>query len=125
MSADEKTFAALGRDWTARFDFNSICAIEERYDRPFLELVAPLLAGVSVDDRNDPAKVAAAASKIKFADLRAVLHQALLANQPETTVEDTGRVIADIGLEDTMAIVGWAVVKAMPSKQADEGNAKG
>lgn len=125
MSADEKTFAALGRNWTARFDFNSICELEERYDRPFLELVGPMLSGVSEDDKDDPAKVAAAAMRIKFTDLRAVFHQALLGNHPDATVSDAGAMIADMGLEAAMEIVGWAVVKAMPNKAADEGKAKG
>lgn len=124
MSADEKTFTVLGRNWTARFDFNSICELEERYDRPFLELVGPMLSGVSEEDKNDPAKVAAAAMRIKFTDLRAVFHQAVLSNHPEATVSDAGAMIADMGLEAAMEIVGWAVVKAMPNKAADEGKAK-
>ena len=122
MAADEKTFSALGQDWTARFDFNAICAIEERYDRPFLEMVAPLLGGVSAEDADNPEAVAAAASRIKFSDLRIIFHQSLLHHQPETTAEGAGDVIADMGLEAAMEIVAWAVLTAMPKPKA--GNAK-
>lgn len=124
MAADERKFAALGRDWTARFDFNAICAIEERYDRPFLDMVAPLLGSVDVADKDDPAALAAAASKIKFSDLRVIFHQSLLHHQPEATATDAGNVIGDMGLEAAMEIVAWAVVQAMPSPKAEVGNAK-
>lgn len=122
MAADEKTFSALGRDWTARFDFNAICAIEERFDRPFLEMVSPLLGGVSEEDKDNPEALAAAASKIKMSDIRAIFHQSLLARQPETTADDAGNVISDMGLEAAMEIVAWAVLSAMP--KGDEGNGK-
>ena len=125
MSADEKTFAALGQDWTARFDFNSICEIEERYDRPFLDMVGPMLSGVGMADKDDPAKVAAAAARIKFSDLRAILHQALLARHADVTLPVAGEIIGEIGLEGVMEIVGWAVVKAMPAGKGGEGAAKG
>lgn len=119
MAADEKRFSALGRDWIARFDFNAICEIEDRFDRPFLEMVAPLLSGVSEADKSDPVKVAQAASRIKMSDLRAIMYQSLLDAQPETTATDTGNIIADIGIDGAMGIVGWAVVKAMPSGGGD------
>lgn len=125
MSADQKTFSALGKEWVARFDFNAICAIEERYDRPFLDMVAPLLGSVHVDDKDDPVALAAAAAKIKFSDLRVIFHQSLLHNQPEATLSDAGDVIGDMGLEAAMEVVAWAVVKAMPSPKEEEvGNEK-
>ena len=122
MASDERKFTALGREWTARFDFNAICAIEERYDRPFLEMVAPLLGGVDEKDKDNPEALARVASRIKFSDLRVIFHQSLLAHQPETTADDAGNVISDMGLESAMEIVTWAVVSAMP--KGDEGNGK-
>jgi hypothetical protein len=126
MAADERKFAALGQDWTARFDFNSICALEERYDRPFLDLVAPFMASVELNDDGEPdeASAVAAASKIKFSDLRAIFHQSLLSHQPATSAEDAGSVIADMGLDAAMHIITWAIMVAMPAPKADAGNGK-
>ena len=121
MAADEKTFSALGRDWTARFDFNAICALEDRYDRPYLDLVAPFMAAVDVDDEGS---AIAAATRIKFSDLRAIFHQSLLAKHPEVTPFDAGDIIADMGLDGAMPIVSWAILAAMPIPKGDEGKGK-
>jgi hypothetical protein len=121
MAVDEKRFYALGKEWVARFDFNSICELEERYDRPFLDLVAPFLGSVQVSEVEDEAKLVQAASLIKFADLRAILHQSLLTHQPETTLAETGEIVGEVGLTAMMGVVAWAIAKAMP--KGDEGNA--
>jgi hypothetical protein len=120
MAADEKRFEAGGSEWIARFDFNAICELEERYDRPFLELVAPFLGSVSADDSNE-ARIAAA-SRIKFSDLRAIFHQCLLSAQPDTTAKGAGDLIGEVGLPAVMEVVTWAIMKAMP--KGDEGNAE-
>jgi hypothetical protein len=118
MAVDEKRFDVAGDEWIARFDFNAICELEERYGKPFLSLVSPFLGSVSADD-SDEAKVAAA-SRIKFADLRAIFHQSLLDAQPNTTAKDAGALIESMGLPAVMEVVSWAIEKAMP--KGDEGN---
>ena len=115
MATDEKRFDALGQSWTARFDFNSICALEERYDRPFLALVAPFLGAIDEQDADNPEAHVKAAALIKFSDLRAIFHQCLVSAQPSCTVEDAGDIISDVGLEQAMGVVGWAIAKAMPT----------
>lgn len=121
MASDEKTFTALGKDWTARFDFNAVCALEDRYDRPFLELVSPFMASVEV---GDDASAIAAASRIKFSDLRAILHQSLLRHHPGVTLDDVGEIVSDIGLDNAMPIVAWAIMSAMPAPKVEAGNAR-
>lgn len=120
MAVDEKRFEAGGSEWIARFGFNAICELEERYGRPFLELVAPFLGSVSADD-SDEAKMAAA-SRIKFTDLRAIFHQSLLDAQPHTTARAAGDLIEVMGLPAVMEVVSWAIMKAMP--KSEEGNAE-
>jgi hypothetical protein len=115
MPVDEKHFTALGKEWVCRFDFNSICDLEERYDRPFLELVAPFLGSVDVADVGNETALVQAAAKIKFADLRAIFHQSLVAAQPDTTQAMAGEVIQAVGLSEVMSIVAWAITKAMPT----------
>jgi len=115
MAVDEKRFDVAGVEWIARFDFNAICELEERYDKPFLSLVAPFLGGIDEAQKDDPAAQMRAASKIKFTDLRAIFHQSLLAAQPETTIAEAGDVIGAISLDGAMEIVGWAITKAMPT----------
>ncbi len=115
MAIDEKRFDVAGVEWIARFDFNAICELEERYDKPFLALVAPFLAGLSEEEAGDPQAQVRAASHIKFSDMRAIFHQSLLAEQPKTTLAEAGDIISTIGLEGAMGVVAWAITKALPS----------
>jgi hypothetical protein len=123
---DEKRFKALGRDWTARFDFNATCAIEEETGKGFYEFVGPLLVQLDAEDAEDPAKVFAAIKGIRQSDIRLVLFHAL-RGQHDVTLEDVGEIIQSIGTPEAMAIVAWAIVQAMPTASNDgepEGNAR-
>lgn len=122
MAADEKRFDAGGRTWVARFDFNAICELEERSGTSFLEYVAPFMMKVEEGDKDDPAKLLQAARGIKFADLRAIFHQSLLAAQPDTSLASAGNLIEQVGLPKVMEIVAWAIVKAMPSQEGAAGD---
>lgn len=123
---DEKRFEALGQEWVARFDFNSICELEERTGQSFFALVGPFLGGLEERDKDDAGKVMAAAKAIRMSDVRMVLHQSLLACQPETTTTKTGEIIGEIGFDTAMTIVAWAILKGMPSqKEGAKGGAKG
>jgi len=123
MSSDEKRFTALGEEWVARFDFNSVCELEDRYDKSFLAIVSPMLGGLDEQDIADPAKQVAAASKIRMSDVRAILRQSLVAKHPGITAEDVGNIIGDIGLDAAMQIVAWAVVRALPKPKGGKGKA--
>ena len=121
---DSKRFKALGLDWTARFDFNAVCELEELTGRGFVEVVGPFLQKVDERDRQDPKKVLAAMKALRFSDIRKVLFVSLLETQPEVTEQDVGKIVDDIGFTETMAIVGWAIVRGMPAT-ADEGEIEG
>lgn len=123
MSAvDEKRFKALGRDFVARFDFNAMCAVEEaRGGAGFLEIAGPFLQQLDESDRDDPAKAIAAAQKLKFADVRLILCEALRHAEPNIDLVDAGEIIGDIGLQGAMEIVAWAIVKAMGGGSGDAG----
>jgi hypothetical protein len=126
MAHDEKRFSALGRDWVARFDFNSICAIEESTGQPFLKVVAPLLSQVSVEEGASAHEIERAALAamvgLKLSDIRMILYQSLLGAQPTTTPVQAGEIIEDVGLQGAMEIVSWAIVKAMPNPKVSSGN---
>ena len=121
MSAiDEKRFSALGREWTARFDFNAMCAVEQRGEgRAFLAIVAPMLSQLDAADRDDPARQIAAARAIRMSDIRLLFHQSLLGAQPGLGEAEAGELIAAIGLGAAMGIVAWAVTRALGEADAD------
>lgn len=121
MSAlDEKRFTALGREFVARFDFNAMCAVEEaRGGRGFLEIAAPFLQQLGEGERDDPVKAVEAAQRLKFADIRLILCEALRGAEPAIVPADAGEIIADLGIAKAMEIVAWAIVKAVGS--GDEG----
>jgi hypothetical protein len=122
---DQKRFTALGREWTARFDFNAMCEIEERSGRGFMEVASPFLVQLDEEDRKDPAKMLAAAKALRMSDIRLVLNQALQGAHPGTTADETGAIIADVGFEVAMAVVAWAIVKAMAPSSGQGGDAAG
>jgi len=122
---DEKRFMALGVEWTARFDFNATCAIEEETGKGFYEFVGPLMVQLDAKDANDPAKVFAAIKGIRQSDIRLVMFHAL-SGAHEVTIDEVGDIIHDLGTAGAMGIVAWAIAQAMaPGGDAEpEGNAK-
>jgi len=124
MSAlDQKRFAALDREWTARFDFNAMCGVEQDEaagGRSFMEIVAPFLIQLGEEERNDPARQAEAIRAIRMSDIRLVLHHALLGAHEELSPRRTGEIIADIGFSEAMAVVAWAIVRAIGPGDGDE-----
>lgn len=113
MSAiDEKRFVALNREWIARFDFNAMCAVEERRGCAFLEVVAPMMQRLDVENA-DEGQLVGAARMIKMSDIRLLFHQALLGAHPDLTEAEAGELIGQIGFSEAMAIVAWAVVRGL------------
>ena len=124
MSAvDQKTFTALGQEWTARFDFNSICEIEDRTGRPFLSVVAPFMSRIDLSDIENPEKIAAAASELRMSDFRSILYQSLRAKHPDVTINKAGEIVADMGLDGVMPVIVWAIQKGLVQTTGnDSGN---
>jgi len=121
MAVDEKRFVALGQEWTARFDFNSVCELEESYGRPFLAIVAPMLGGLDEEDADNPAKQVEAASRIRMSDVRKIMHEALRAHHHDVTLQGVGDIIGDVGLATAMDVVAWAVLRALPQDKGGNG----
>ncbi len=119
-SVDSKRFAALGKNWTARFDFNSAIALEDLYDKSFMEIVAPFLMRLDEADRHNPEKALAAAKAIRLGDIRAILEEALRGEHPEITTDEVGSICAAIGVGKATQIVAWAIVQALPTVEADD-----
>lgn len=114
MSAiDEKRFIALGREWVSRFDFNAMCAIEERRGCAFLEVVAPMLQRVDTAEADNQESLVQAARSIRMIDIRMLFHESLLGAQPKVTEEEAGELIGEIGFQEAMGIVAWAVVRGI------------
>lgn len=117
---DSKRFNALGKTWTARFDFNAAVALEDLYDRSFMEIVAPFLVRLDEADRLNPEKAIAAAKAIKFGDIRAILEEALRGEHPDVTSDEVGLICAAIGVGKATEIVAWAIVQALPTPETDD-----
>lgn len=121
---DEKRFTALGVEWIARFDFNATCAIEEETGESFYSVAAPFLEKLDKDDAADPAKVLAALGGRYNSRIRLLLFHAL-SEKHDVTIDFVGEIISDIGLQEAMGIVIWAIAKGLGGSTEDaEGNAK-
>ena len=117
---DSKRFAALGKTWIARFDFNSAITLEDLYDKSFMEIVAPFLMLLDEADRHNPEKALAAAKAIRLGDIRAILEEALRGEHPDITTDEVGSICAAIGVGKATEIVAWAIVQALPTAEADD-----
>ncbi len=129
---DEKRFTALGVEWTARFEFNSTCAIEEETGESFYAVAAPFLQQMDRDDamgadgKPDAAKVMAALGNRFNSRIRLLLFHAL-TEAHELTIEDAGKIIGDIGLQQATELVMWAIARGLSADTegaSPEGNAK-
>ena len=121
---DEKRFTALGVEWTARFTFNATCAVEEDTGESFYAVAAPFLTAIDKGDADNPEKVLAALGARKNSVIRLLLFHAL-ADKHDVTLEQVGDIIGDIGFQEAMGIVLWAIGKALGAGDEDEeGNAK-
>lgn len=124
MSAiDSQSFAALGQDWTIRFDFNAICDIEERSGEKFMVTAAPFLDLIDTDKLGDAMGMVAIAQKVDFANLRKLLFLTLREAHPDIQLRTAGEIVKDIGLAQAVQVVALAIAKALP--QGTEGDASG
>lgn len=121
---DEKRFSALGQEWIARFGFNAQCAIEDETGKGFYAFVAPMLIQLDANDAANPAKVMEALSGLRKTDMRLILWHAL-SEAHEISLEEVGNIIQDIGDAEAMAVIAWAISKAMPSATIDDGEPEG
>ena len=123
-SLDEKRFKAMGVEWTARFTFNATCAIEEDTGESFYAVAAPFLTAIVKGDAGDPEKVLAALGQRKNSVIRLLLFHAL-ADKHDVTLEQVGDIIGEIGFQEAMGIVLWAIGKALGAgdTEGEEGNA--
>lgn len=120
---DEKRFTALGVEWTARFSFNATCAVEEDTGESFYAVAAPFLTAIDKGDADNPEKVLAALGARKNSVIRLLLFHAL-ADKHDVTLEQVGDIIGDIGFQEAMGIVLWAIGKALGAgDEGEEGNA--
>lgn len=110
---DAKRFYALGCDWTARFDFNAICTLEEVTGEGFGAIVGPFLGALDEKDREDPKVLARLVSKIRASHLRAILFVALLGEHEDATPALAGRIIGELGLAGAMPVIAWAIVRGL------------
>lgn len=123
---DEKRFTALGRQWIARFDFNATCAIEDETGESFYAVAAPFIEQLDQNDANDPAKVLKALGGRYNSRIRLLLFHALGGEEAGLTLGQVGDIIGDIGLQEAMGIVLWAIARGLggdTGEADDAGNA--
>lgn len=115
MSAiDSQRFTALGQEWTIRFDFNSICEIEEETGETFMTVAAPFLGLVELKQLADETAMLEVAQKLDFANLRQLMRWALMGAHPKVDKKMAGSLIQAIGLPKTFELIAIAIGKALP-----------
>lgn len=126
MSAvDSQRFIALGQEWTARFDFNSICEIEERTGQTFMAAAAPFLALIDPEQVGKASSMVALAERVSFSNMRLLLCWALEGAHPDITLHRAGEIVNEIGMAETMALLSVAIARGLPQGRQADGSGKG
>lgn len=107
------TFEAGGKKYTMLFGFRAMKAVEMRYDLPFFEALQRAMPSLSVEDANDPAKVAAAGASIRISDVGTLFGAALLKHHPKLTDDAIEDLIDEIGLAKAGEYLGKSVSAAL------------
>lgn len=98
----EVSFEALGRNWTAVFDTNTICRVEDRLDKGIGEVAGVILAG----------------GRIGY--IRTVLWAVMVQCDPKITEAKVGEAMDEIGFERAGELLGEAFKVAFPKSFAEQ-----
>lgn len=90
-------------DFTLRYDFNALCALEEKTGENILENFQEWQSGKSPSMRQ----------------IRVYIWGGLLHNNPKVTLEDAGNAITEAGLQASMDAMTKALNAAFPSGDGD------
>ncbi len=113
----EQTFEALGESWTLSTGFNTMCAVEDLFDQPFLRVARRIFPQLTAEDMADQAKVAEAAMSVRMGDLRAIMRASLAEKHAGITQAEVGKLIDAIGVKAATQLVAATVMGCMIEKE--------
>ena len=96
------SFETGGKLYSFAYSINALCELEEALGQGFAE-VAVLMA--------DPARM-------RLATVRTMFWAGLREQMPDLTLRDAGKIMTELGLARSMALVSEAFVEAFPEAQA-------
>lgn len=117
----EVSFKALGESYTFLFGFNAICAAEDDFDQPFVEIVGEILPGAAGDLASNPDAAKEAAKRMRFGNIRRMIRFGLVQHHPGITDLEVGEIIDEIGLPKATEILGRGLALALGGDDEDGG----
>ena len=105
MANPHKGEVALG-DYTLVMSINAVCELEDALGKSIDEIGAEMSGG-----------------SMRMGTLRAVVWAALQEHHPGTTMQDAGRIIGEVGMDEVGPKIGEAFQAAFPQKEGAKGKA--
>lgn len=102
MAVQATTFEALGRTWTFKFGFAAICRLEREHDKPFGQIMAEMLPGLTPELLKDPMQLASAAASMRFDHLGSIIAAGL---GEQATSGQVAEIIDELGFEEALAVI--------------------
>lgn len=115
----EVSFEALRKSWTFVFGMNAICAAEEEFDLPFVEVIGEILPGAAglIDD---PDAAKEAAKRMRFGNIRKMLRFGLIEfHDGEADDLTVGSICDELTLPKVTEILGQGLAAALGGGDAD------
>jgi hypothetical protein len=121
MAGPDVRVEALGQAWTFRFGFAAWCAVEDQYDKPFMEVFARCFPEAAAGDLLDPTVLLQLKLNARISDMRAILYAGLVHHHEDITFRKVAEIVDDIG----MGKVGELLKKSLTAGQGAGGKAPG
>jgi len=117
MAVPEINFDALGKRRAFKLGFGALCALEEEFDLPFLQIMQRVFPDLTATELTDPEKLLGDVMNVRMTDLRAVFVAGL---GQEATTDEVEAIIDDIGLDEAGMILRRAMTNDLGGGDTDK-----
>src|SRR4051812_6948 len=103
MAVDALRFEARGKTHRFKFGFAAICRLEANLDKPFGDIIAEMLPGLTSAMLEDPLLLSAATARLRHGHLGALIQAGL--DDGDATEATVAEIIDDLGVERAIAVI--------------------
>lgn len=122
LARGEVSFEALEKTWTFLFGMNAICAAEEEFDKPFVEVIGEILPGAA-GLVGDPEAAKDAAKRMRFGNIRKMLRFGLIEYHDDIDDLTVGSICDALTLPKVTEILGQGLAAALGGGEDAESGA--
>ena len=119
----ESRFEALDKSWVFKLGYNAVCALEEAYNLPFLELVLTRLTFLTLPAEATEGEKVRAMRLARNTDVRQLLMTGLREHHSDITLDQAGSLIDAIGFRKISEVISAGIMFALDVPEEKEAGA--